>query len=355
MANAAGAGLTRTRSCIPPACRVFLLSVLALALAGLTAHGITISVSEFELSGLPASEVRAAFVVLNDDARDVSYDIQVVDWVNDLDGVTQLVNPDTQTRSCAAWIRLDANSAILSPSAESEIAFSVEIPDGVSGTYWAGLLIDASLADEPTEGTIELWRRFLVRIFVTVPPADAEGRVTDVQRRGLSPLGVEIEFLNSGNTRLESVFGLVTVEASSGDVLFELPIAPFDILPGEQVRRTVISDWSLQQEGIYAICAVLDFGGDVLVAGQSVFRIDALRLSPIGSAGQIPTDPDADGLYEDVNGDGILDANDVRALADAIDAASVRRNVRAFDFDNDGEVTSSDVDALHEIVLQTGD
>jgi len=355
MVNAAGACPNRPQSFVSRAFCVLLSSVLALALVSVAVHAITVSVSEFELSGSPASEVRAGFVVLNDDARDVSFDVHVVDWMNDLDGITQFANPGTQTRSCAAWIRLDANSAVLSPSAEFEIVFSVEIPDDVSGTYWAGLLVDASLMDEDAEGTIELWRRFLIRVFVTVPPAVAEGRVTNVKRRGLSPLNVEIGFLNSGNTRLKDVFGLVTVEASSGDVLLELPIVPFDILPGEEVQRTVASDWSLQQEGIYAIRAVLDFGGDVLVAGQSVFRIDALRLSAVGSAVQIPSDPDADGLYEDVDGDGVLSADDVRTLADAIDAASIQHNGRAFDFDNDGEVTPSDVDALREIVLQIGD
>jgi hypothetical protein len=314
---------------------------------------MTVSVSEFDLSGGPGSELHAEFIVLNDDIRELTFDIGLVDWVNALDGVTQLLTPGTQTRSCATWIHLDTVSEHLSPNAETEIAFSVSIPDRVSGTYWAGLLVDASTSEADGEGEIELGQRFLVRIFVTVPPAEADGRVTAVRNSGLAPFGVDVGFLNTGNVRLQDVSGLVTVETSSGDILLELPIDAFDVLPGEETLQTVASYWSLHQPGLYAIRAVLDFGAEYLVAGQSVIRIDALQLVPVGSSQLVPQDPDGDGLYEDVNGDGTLSLDDVETLAGAVDGAAIQRNRRAFDFDNDGNVTLSDVDALRAIVLQS--
>lgn len=352
MENATEGCLSRAKSLVSHVGGTLLMVILLLAALGLASRGVTVSVSKFELSGHPDSELHVAFVVLNDDTEDLAFDIEPVDWINTLEGVTQFVSPGTQTRSCAAWMRLETATARLSPSAETEIAFSISIPSQVSGTYWAGLLVETSHLGADVDGEIKLGRSFLVRVFVTVPPMVADGRVTTVRHGGLSPLDVDVGFVNTGNVRLRNVSGLVTVETSMGDVLLELPIDAFDVLPGEEILDTVTSNWSLYQPGLYAIRAVLDFGGEYLVAGQSVIRIDPLRLVPIGSSLLLPGDLDGDGLYEDVNGDGLLSLDDVDALADAMDSSAIQRNRRAFDFDNDGNASASDVGALRAIVSQ---
>jgi PKD repeat protein len=58
-----------------------------------------------------------------------------------------------------------------------------------------------------------------------------------------------------------------------------------------------------------------------------------------------PTDPDTDGLYEDVDGDGSVAFDDVITLAFA-DFASVNADAdqrAAVDFDGDGSFTFGDV------------
>jgi len=349
MADVAGARLTRMRLTVARSSGLLLLAV------GWTACAMTVSVSEFEFAGPPDSEVHDAFVVWNDESRDISFDVGIVDWVNTVYGVTELEDPGTQSRSCSTWIHLDTTSGRLSPGSESVISFSVSVPEDVSGTYWSGLLVETVASEMESRGDVTLSRQFLVRVFVTVPPADARGRVTGVRARGLAPLWVEIDFSNTGNTRLKGVSGLVVVETSSGGVLLELPMAAFDVLPGETALRIVSSDLSLRHVGLYAVRAVLDFGGEYLVAGQSVVHVDALRLVPIGNSEFPPTDPDADGRYEDMNGDGMVSLDDVDTLARAIGASSVQENCRAFDFDNDGIATSSDIDALRQIVLRALD
>jgi PKD repeat protein len=60
--------------------------------------------------------------------------------------------------------------------------------------------------------------------------------------------------------------------------------------------------------------------------------------------GRAPTDPDGDGLYEDVDGDGVADLDDVfdLAFADhaAVNAVPARRE--ALDFDGSGVVDLDD-------------
>ena len=67
---------------------------------------------------------------------------------------------------------------------------------------------------------------------------------------------------------------------------------------------------------------------------------------PVGDFENAPTDPDGDGVYEDVNGDGNVTSSDVTALFANLDDESVQSEVDAFDVNGQGGVTSSDVTAL---------
>lgn len=67
---------------------------------------------------------------------------------------------------------------------------------------------------------------------------------------------------------------------------------------------------------------------------------------PVHGALAPPTDPDGDGAYEDVNGNGRADITDVQALFLNRDSSAVQDNTDAFDFDGDGGVGLGDVRTL---------
>jgi hypothetical protein len=66
----------------------------------------------------------------------------------------------------------------------------------------------------------------------------------------------------------------------------------------------------------------------------------------INGDGTLPGDPDGDGLYEDVNGDGAVDTGDAQALFSSRDSEPVQTNAVAFDFNGDGSVDVGDAQAL---------
>jgi hypothetical protein len=66
----------------------------------------------------------------------------------------------------------------------------------------------------------------------------------------------------------------------------------------------------------------------------------------IGDFENAPTDPDGDGVYEDVNGDGDVNVGDVQALFANDDGPVVQNNTAAFDVNGDGDVNVGDVQAL---------
>lgn len=59
-----------------------------------------------------------------------------------------------------------------------------------------------------------------------------------------------------------------------------------------------------------------------------------------------PADPDDDGLYEDVNGDGVVDMEDARILYRIAIGSGGLANPDPFDFDGDGEFDINDVQAF---------
>lgn len=70
------------------------------------------------------------------------------------------------------------------------------------------------------------------------------------------------------------------------------------------------------------------------------------NLPPVGDFQNPPTDPDGDGLYEDVNENGTFDIVDVQALVADLDDDTVKHHPEAFDFTGDGRVAVVDVQRL---------
>ncbi|WP_159077094.1 fibronectin type III domain-containing protein [Halococcoides cellulosivorans] len=66
--------------------------------------------------------------------------------------------------------------------------------------------------------------------------------------------------------------------------------------------------------------------------------------------GRTPTDPDGDGLYEDVNGDGEFNFPDINTLFQNTDSAAVQSDAPFYDFSDDGAVDLQDVLALFETI-----
>jgi hypothetical protein len=76
---------------------------------------------------------------------------------------------------------------------------------------------------------------------------------------------------------------------------------------------------------------------------------------PIGDFDSAPTDPDGDGTYEDVNGDGSVNVGDAQAIFANTGDPVVQNNVAAFDFNGDGSVNVGDAQALFANGVNAGD
>ncbi len=104
-------------------------------------------------------------------------------------------------------------------------------------------------------------------------------------------------------------------------------------------------------EGISWTNAVNALGQSSLASGFSVVGMPA-STAPVSipSATSPPTDPNRDGLYEDLNGNGMLDFNDVVLYFNQMDWIAEHEQVSAFDFNKNGSIDFNDIVILFNSV-----
>jgi secreted PhoX family phosphatase len=90
-----------------------------------------------------------------------------------------------------------------------------------------------------------------------------------------------------------------------------------------------------------------DSGNTIEAEGRSGIYVTG---PPTVTGGDAPTDVDGDGLYEDINGNGRLEYDDIVALFSSFDAQSVRLNDSAYDFNENGRLDFGDIVELYEEV-----
>ncbi|MFA5267671.1 MAG: hypothetical protein WC379_06835 [Methanoregula sp.] len=88
------------------------------------------------------------------------------------------------------------------------------------------------------------------------------------------------------------------------------------------------------------------FSRDALVSPAGT-----LPVIPLSGCSQPPIDPDDDGLYEDLNGDGLITFADVQLYFYQLDWMRINEPVAAFDFNGNGNLEFNDIVHLnHEVV-----
>lgn len=108
--------------------------------------------------------------------------------------------------------------------------------------------------------------------------------------------------------------------------------------------RTTLRETATDREGGGVNTAT---GYGWINAADAVTASQANQLPPIAGFDTHPTDPDNDGVYEDINGDGQVDITDVQAFFRYREDTIIQEHSTAFDFTGDGEVDIVDVQRLY--------
>lgn len=223
--------------------------------------------------------------VINQREKSVTMEIENQDFCRDSLGNLINVDEGTLKRGCSKFLTISPRKFNLEPNEEATVRITIDMPDGSNGTYWTQLIFNEvskqqSIKKDQGGGRIIqvfLDYRWEVSIFQTVPGSQIiDGEITVVQinlSEKLQP-NIELEFINTGNIILMNCNGYIEIRDELGNTVEELNINKFNVYPdGKRIIKTEIPQ--TLKPGEYSALAVIDFGGDHLVAGEAFFEISS--------------------------------------------------------------------------------
>lgn len=275
-----------------------------------SAAGATFTASPMELHlGVEAGARGAGSVtVRNAGDRPLTLKLYLTDYRIFADGSEENLPPGTLARSCAPWLALTDQILELGPGEVRPVAVGLDVPLGAEGSYWAKIYIEEISQPQPSETRqgdrtyqVFLMQRVGIRIFEDVPNTErVDARITNVavshDDEG-RPL-VLVSVSNTGNTLLRCS-GCVELRNSAGAVAETLLLGAegkFSVFPDGERELPAAIDTELEAD-TYTALAVVDFGGDQLVAGDAVFRVTSEGLLPglIGPGSGLPPSNEREG------------------------------------------------------------
>jgi hypothetical protein len=256
----------------------FIGTALAMAAAvAVSGVGLQITQIEFVLTVEQGTSYQLTFAVRNDSEAPQVVSLYLGDWDRDINGVNRFYPVGTIPRSLSPWLSLSHTQLPLAPGEAREVTVTLTIPSPdqqtLAGTYWGIIFVQGEPRPVRREGaTVMAIERFGVKVYATIagteqPSGEVKGLEFIPQEDGLK---VEVLYQNTGNVH-SWVEGVVEVVDRTGTVVESVPLERFPVLPGAQ--RLISASLPPLPAGIYQVRAVLDYQGEVLVAGVRVLRV----------------------------------------------------------------------------------
>ena len=234
----------------------------------------------------PGEIKTASVTVINQREKPISIELEKKDYYITPDGKVSNSAPGSVKGSCSKFLSISPQKFDLEPGERTEVRISINMPAGSNGTYWASIYMnDVSKKhfmkkDMGKERYVKIFLDYSweVRISETVPGSEIKTcRITDMQITPASeekPSNIAVEFENTGNTILRCK-GRVEIRDEDGQTIMELLLhknGKFTSLP--YGKRMVKAD-ALKKlpSGNYVALAIIDYGGEDLVAGELEFEV----------------------------------------------------------------------------------
>ena len=183
---------------------------------------------------------------------------------------------DTINRSNAAGVVLSHDRITLEPDESKEVLVTVTAPPGIDGMTWSAVFVETEprIVEQGGTRVLSIYRT-AIKIYVTATGTVVQsGEISQVRAAETDPLAIETSFVNTGNVQL-AVAGTVEIIDRTGEVILQLAVAEFKVLPGATRVVTATADGSIAPlaAGVYQAVVSLEYGGDNPIVGVRGFRI----------------------------------------------------------------------------------
>lgn len=260
------------------AAAAFLILLLSAALDAQPLH-FGISPGEIELLPAPGGTATGTLIVMNRSPRRVRFSVKVEDMYIRPSGELHLVAGGQLEWSVAKFSRVMPAEFDLDAGTHMPVRVTVTLPPDARGGRYGAIVVSPTpvLQTGGPRGTIsvivpKLAARLLVPVRGTEVVQAAIVSMLAAPRPGGKGAEIKVVFRNSGNVHVR-VSGDVAIRNEQGQQLGKLVIPESLVLPAS-LRKFKLS-WEAKglEPGTYTVRAVLDYGADVLVAGEVAFAV----------------------------------------------------------------------------------
>lgn len=236
-----------------------------------------ISPGDVELVPGPGGTASGVLVVMNQSLRRVRFHVKVQDMYLRPGGELEILEPGSVAWSVANMVRLVPTEFDLDPKTMMPVKITVTVPGDARGGRYGAIVVSPTpvLQSGGERGTFfvivpKLAARLLVPVKGTEVVRGAITNMLAAPRAGGKGADIKVVFRNSGNVHVRTS-GDVTILNASGQQVGKLALPEALVLPASVREFKAFWEANNLEPGTYTVRAVIDYGADVLVAGEVGF------------------------------------------------------------------------------------
>ncbi len=196
----------------------------------------------------------------------IRFKVSLRDWTLDQSGQPTFADPGTMPDSCAPWMTVTPSELSVSPGQDQLVRYTVTAPPGSQGSYHCIILLTS--APEPAivhNTSVNVCGCIGNTVYVQVGPPVYRAKITSL---AVTTKNVALTVENTGSSYVR-LGGVVKIADSTGNVIQQIKIPGYVVLPGSNNLRIVTMDTlSDLPSGAYTATAILDYGGDALLGAR---------------------------------------------------------------------------------------
>ncbi len=267
---------------------ISILAALASFLAVQSAEATFVATPmEFHLQAAPGADSTQTIYVRNRGEETIALKIYTGDFWIEPDGKESFLEAGKLERSCAKWMEVSPEELELAPNQSQPIRFKINLPADASGSYWGMVFVEQTTKPSiktakkgQQQFSILSFQRIGIRVFEDTPNSRPGGglinQVNVAWDTKTEAFKVSLKFENQGEVLLRCK-GTIEVKDDRGQALKSTELERFNCYP----KSSRIAEGYIPgglEKGKYTALAVIDYGAESLVAGESVFEVAGSRF-----------------------------------------------------------------------------
>jgi hypothetical protein len=228
-----------------------------------------------------AGKTANGLVTLSNEEKDTALHIKV--YLQDLiylpDGTNDFMSPGSTPWSCAKWIKIRPVEFELLPGEKQNVRFNLFVPSDTKGGRYAIIFFEASpaLVSGKRGASVDVNIRMGTIVLLTVQDTVTyKARLTNFEISDSDDkdfLNIVVSVYNDGNVLIRPI-GKIKVEDENGKKIDEMDFNTKGggVLP-KTGREFIVKYKKPVSGGKYNGIITIDYGGEVLIGGQSKFTV----------------------------------------------------------------------------------